>query len=94
MLFPVVEGTHIVMFTHVLSTCLICFCITTISGEENSHICRQHTVFNQYKAENKVPKFYPSDSIVNFDMNKYDLKVRGDVTLQFFDHDNYSSGIF
>lgn len=62
-----------------------------MEGEQNSHICRQHTVFNQYKAENKVSKFYPNDSIVNFDMQAFDLKVRGDVTLQFFNHDNYSS---
>ena len=71
---------------------LLFLLIIIFVGEENSHVCKQHTIFHQYKAESKVPKYYPSDAIVNFDLTKFDLKVRGDVTLQFFDHDTYAPG--
>ena len=48
-------------------------------------------VFNQQKRTKKVKKFYPSDGYVLLDLEEFDVLVKGDVKLIFYDRDQYGS---
>ena len=60
-------------------------------NESVSNRYKTKTVFHQYKELKKVKKYYPNEKFVNLDFTPFDLRVRGDVNLTFYDHDTYSS---
>mmetsp|Transcript_9551 Transcript_9551/g.14375 ORF Transcript_9551/g.14375 Transcript_9551/m.14375 type:complete len:379 (+) Transcript_9551:94-1230(+) len=63
----------------------------TPSQSNSSNVFKMRTVFNQLKEAGKVKKCYPHEKCVDLDLTEFDVKVRGDVNLMFYDHDTYSS---
>ena len=51
----------------------------------------ERSVFNQQKKMKKIKKFYPSDGNVLLDLEEFDVLVKGDVKLIFYDRDQYGS---
>jgi phosphatidylinositol-3,4,5-trisphosphate 3-phosphatase and dual-specificity protein phosphatase PTEN len=61
------------------------------SSSSSSNIYKQKTIFNQFLETKKVKKYYPSEKCIDLDLFPYNVKIRGDVNLMFYDHDVYSS---
>lgn len=57
----------------------------------HSNEYKQRTVFNQILEAPKIKKCYPHEKVVDLDLTPYDVKIRGDVNIIFYDHDTYSS---
>lgn len=52
---------------------------------------KEKTVFNMIKEIRRAQKYYPSDKYCDLDLTPFNLCVRGDVKLLFFDQDQYTS---
>ena len=55
------------------------------------NVYKQQTIFNQFLEFKKVKKYYPYEKCVDLDFLDYNVKIRGDVNIIFYDHDMYSS---
>jgi len=55
---------------------------------ENNH--KERRVFNYKKKVERVKKCYPQERFVDIDCKNMNVKVKGDVKIVFFDHDQYS----
>ncbi|CAE7459986.1 pten [Symbiodinium microadriaticum] len=66
---------------------------TASTAEDNAQsvVYKQRTVFNQILEAKRVKKCYPHEKCVDIDLTPYNVKIRGDVNLIFYDHDTYSS---
>lgn len=64
---------------------------TATTPSTQSNIYKQKTIFNQFLETKKVKKYYPSEKYIDLDLAPYNVKIRGDVNLMFYDHDVYSS---
>lgn len=69
----------------------VCKVLDPVADGETCNCWRERTIFNQSKAQRKLGMplrhFYPQDRVVDFDLTQFNVKVRGDVKLMFYDED-------